>query len=899
MSEFNDQLRAYIQERMLIYNSSIDTSAGSAFDRTVIQPLLIRLGPDPTDTDAEQIIVDRLNAHDPSIKTERGSAVRDHYITPLTTALEPVRRLIRLVMLRSSWENVEYLSEEEADKLAENVFYERDRGSYATVSIRMKFASPRDVSVTPLNVAYAGTLRFLPSRTQSISRTQMAAQTDGSYYYMDITLISEKSGTIYNIPRNSISAIDGVTGVVSIQQPYAASSGRDYQDNLELRDAVRASLSTRNLVTKKSLRTVLPDIYHFPNIGYITVVGRLDPAMTRDIVWGPASINGIPGGVKSGMDPDLVYSRAFHIGGFTDVWISPDNVALDAQQAMDVRDLKDEGEIVFSSTTGFVSAGTPGRLEDDRAFFTEKDEGFLPVAVGDILYVQTRVLAGEHIEYTVTAVSDLYLDVVPDISAISLSNLSYEVRRRRSNYLQLSIDTLVAVDASNNPLVDSNGDPYLPAPGPGGGSEGVLSVVNRCATNVSLPLLYIERIEFLNPLTGEPTGVVVPEADPICFYVSDQASANQSWVRALYRQPTRFFTEQGQRYYTQDSLNSYIPCEVTGSAATVIDTGSSVSDIIDIAGAPATTPYSLYSNRAVAVGDLITYYNPATPTVAVAQGMIVATNVGGFATRYQVEFAVFPYPGLPGMTARITQGVQAASMGAMTDGSGFYSFDFLCQIYGASTRQDVGTTLALPSSSINSQGWRVLPRLEGYSFSIYEEPILCVTSVVNDSTAMTGQSVRITYWSTPLIQQVQTFLNTDEETVPAEDILARRMPPARVHTVLSFEPDANNIPAKDTVVADLTTYIDTWVDNASDAHYGSATRLSNVAEGLGAVRVGYPFSTIVEHDGKARAGKYNHGKLMSFHSNDGFIVPATVSTAISTLYQLAQFFAGVIVAEVM
>jgi len=885
-SGVNASLREFIEERMAVYDSDIDTDSGSEFDQLVIVPLLNRLGPDTTETDAEQIVIDRVRTHDPTISVDVGSGIRDGLITPLGAILEPFRRAVNLVLLRNSWTNVESMTNEEADILAENVFYYRDEGEKSIGSIRLKFASPRDVSVTLQNVAYAGSLRFVPTLPQSISRLEMTAQMTGAYYYMDVSMIAEQAGEEYNVEAGTISEIDGVTGVVGVEQLADFRDGRTTQTNLELRDAAQTSIVVRNLVTERSILTVLPDQEHYPEIGAILVVGRMDPAMSRDLVYGPASIGGIPQGIKGGSAPDIVVGEKFHMGGFTDIWAAPSASTSDVTESIDVKNISDEGALVFSSETGYVNAGTPGVLEDIRAFFTEVDEGFLPVQVDDYVIVEGQHSGGQHIEYVVTAVNDTDIEVTPDIaSGSSLSEVSYEIRRRYPGFVSVSVDTLVA-EADGSPVLDSSGNPYLPKPGLVKESEGVLAASNKGSGNVSLPLFYISRVEFLDPITDQPTGEVVPEGDPIVLYISDRASSSVVWVRVVYRYPTRFVLQMNHKLWTLDAGTYYVPPVLSGTATLVSST------VVEIDGVHYdSTPYvSCYPDRKPQPGDYIEYYDPASPGTALAGSVVVATNVGA-SNRYEVEEAVLPFPGTPGYEARILQGSRKSDM-TSTDAFGFYYFDMLMERY-TGTRQEVGTPLASPTNAfLLTQGWRLVPRLEGYGFSTLEEPGLTITSKVNDTTDVDGESIRITYLTTPLFRDVQDFLDSDSERVPAEDMLIRRMPPARVHIAMNFKPDSvTDLPTEEEAESGLAEYIEASVSSEEEA-YGSATAISNVVEELGARKVEYPFSTIVEYAGKARSGQGLLGRLMSFHGYDGFSVPENISTAIESLFRMAQFIPG-------
>jgi len=874
-SGIHESFAQFLIEKINEWDPDINTSEGSQFYQRVISPALLRLGPDPTDTSAEQVIIDRIQSHDPEIMTERGSGVRDTLVTPLEAILEPFRRFARTLILRGSWQNVDSLTDEEVDDLAARIFLTRDTGEYASGSLRLKFASPRSVTVTTTNIAYAGALRFIPSAAQSISITEMATNRTGSYYYFDVNLISEKAGVDYNVDAGTITSMDGIPGLLSVEQRYDFADGRSKQTNAEMKDAAEIAIAVRNLVTERSLRTVLPQ--QFPAAQIQEVIGRGDALMERDLVRGPTQVSGIPQGIIGPRAPSIILSDALHIGGFTDVWIRPVAASSSVQETVDVENLTDEGLIVFHSTTGSVNAGTPTELNDVRSFFTEDDGGLLPVVDGDFITVEGLLTSGHHTEFTVDTggVADKTLTTTGAISGTSIASKSYEVRRRVPGWIHLSLDTVVA-EADDTPLLDSNGDPYLPVPGRLLTSEGVAADQNIGRSNVSLPLLYVEQIELLNAITKQPTGELVPEADPIVHYVLDRVSSAKVWIRTLYRLPTRYSPGSGTKFYTLNAATYYEASELTGVGT--VSGADTISTDVDYTNLYASEDPS----RFVRVGDLLILDIGGTQYA----NHITEIHVGGDTKEYRVDGTI---PGSGTGTVVMVQGTTKGLMDSSTyqNGMGLYFFDWIAErVVG--TKQEVGTTVATPADSVVSQGWRVLPRLEGYSFSTLEEPILQISEMINDTTDLTlgARHVRITYRTTPLIAEIQDYLDEDEERTPAAHILARRTIPARVHLAMSY---TGGLVSGEPSVSAARTALQDFIEEGSNAL--NATNLSNVLEELDASKVVYPFSTVVEYLGKSRAGKFGYGKFLSFHGFDGAVLP-TASDSIVDWYRVADYTPG-------
>ncbi len=892
-----DSLEQFIREAVQRFDSEIDTSAGSKFDRLVTQPIMARLGPDPTDTDAIQVVLDRLRFYDPNISTEPGTGIRDVLVNPISTILEPFRLVAKTIVSRSSWKNVESMSEEEADRLADGVFKSRDEGAKASGSLRLKFGSPRNVLVSPANVARAGDLRFLPSRTQTISSSRMATQISGSYYYFDIELIAEKAGTEYEVEPGSIISIEGVSGLVGVVQLSKFSPGRDRQTNLELKAASQDSITIRNLSTERSIRTVLPDFEHFPSLDgpALVVVGRNDPLMLRDLLLGATNISGIPLGVKGATSPALAVNESVHLGGFTDVWMRTTSTQGDVQEILDIKNLFDEGALVYHADTGSVTTADPEILHDERAFFTGQDRGFLPVLPGDILIVQGVLdVDNAHREFTidspVSSPTELTVTEPGGISAlVDLPNVSYEVRRRRSGYITVSLDTLAAEEEGET-LVDTNGDALLPVPGRRLLPEAVASTKNKASGNASLPLVRINTIELLDPISNQPTGEVVPEADPITWFISDRVSSTKVLVRVLWRHPTAFATlinptggsVTPTSLYTLDASTIYVPASLSGSAVGIPDGGGD-SAVVEISGAEVTTPFaSEYPSRTPQVGDFIAVVIGGQNR----QGWIVETSVDGIPNRYRIDQEVIPV-GAPGFGV-ITQGTLAAGM-TNTDEFGFFYTDIVAT-RSVGTIDVLGTPLATPLGAIASQGWRIYPRLDAFSFSVFEEPLLEISNLVNDDTDMTavGTGIRITYVTTPILKDVQSFLDSDEERLPAEDMLARRLPLALVHVSLRYVPDpVTSAPLTNSAAQSLLEAI-------QEEGAITATRMSNVIEELGASKVTYPFASIVEYEGYSRTGHAGLGRLLAFRGLDGAVVPTDLAPESVEVYRIADFKPGTV-----
>jgi len=282
-----EDLRLYLQERMQEYDSTIDTSLGSTFDNTVIQPLINRIGPDPYITDIVSFIHGRLRGEFDSseLVLQDGEPIDDLVVRPNRVLLEAFRRQIRLIALGQSLANPELLNEKEADNLGANFFARRRLGGYSVGIARLYFTAPQFSLVNPSNALFTGGgLQFFPIEPQAIQADRMVFNEEDNLFYFDIVARSEAQGSEYNIAANQLNSIEGVPSVVKVTNKAAFEGGADKEGTVEFIERVETSLTEKSLVTVRGINARLLDT--FENIRLIQVIGFGDPEMNRDIITG-------------------------------------------------------------------------------------------------------------------------------------------------------------------------------------------------------------------------------------------------------------------------------------------------------------------------------------------------------------------------------------------------------------------------------------------------------------------------------------------------------------------------------------------------------------------------------------------------------------------------------------
>jgi hypothetical protein len=282
---FADDLKSFLENRLLALDPSIDLSPQSPAQLTVIDPILARFAEDPFSTDIPTFIKDRLTQEFPELVTDGGGALGDVLAKPLQLMLEPFKRQIELLKIGQSVRNASIMSDDEADALGANFFEERNQGGFSGGSVRLYFSAPTSQRVTPeKRVFTSGGLAFFPTESFIISSAQMNFNRQGSLYFMDITVRAENPGEAYNVSRGDIIGIDGVAGVVKATNLSDFKDGIPRESNEEFFANFDSVLTERSLVTRRGILARTPTL--FESVRALSVVGAGEPGMNRDILTG-------------------------------------------------------------------------------------------------------------------------------------------------------------------------------------------------------------------------------------------------------------------------------------------------------------------------------------------------------------------------------------------------------------------------------------------------------------------------------------------------------------------------------------------------------------------------------------------------------------------------------------
>jgi hypothetical protein len=278
-------LQAFIDQCLSNVDPTLDLSPGSPYDTGVVQPILQRLGTDPFTVDIGLFIQTTLNQQFPDMPTSEGDAFTDLFIKAAVILWNPIVREVTRVANSLSFQNPQILTVAEAQALGANLFATLDQGNKATGVVRIYFAQPQNISISPANfITDNQGLHFYPTEIQSIGVTEMLLNVEGTLYYFDINVIAEAAGSQYNDIPNSVVTIANVSSAVRITNKAKFSDGTPSQTAVQFIDATQQSLTERSLVTQRGIVAQLTTA--FSELTQINVRGFNDPEMNRDVLTG-------------------------------------------------------------------------------------------------------------------------------------------------------------------------------------------------------------------------------------------------------------------------------------------------------------------------------------------------------------------------------------------------------------------------------------------------------------------------------------------------------------------------------------------------------------------------------------------------------------------------------------
>jgi len=247
-------------------------------------------------------IQERLAEADVSLETREGSAHYDLFVQPQQLMLQPLIDAMDTLQTAQSIARILALTdpdafdEQKVDDLVANLYVYRDVGALAKTTVRVFYDEPKDKEFPALTAEFTSTAgSFFNTNDVKITASEMALNTDGSVFYMDIAVQAGAEGDSYNTPAGGITGFVNDSEAISVTNLTDAVGGLPRETNTELLTRAQNSIGVRDLETNKGINAILRE--KFPFLREIVPVGMGDPEMMRDILFNA------------------------HVGGKTDVYL--------------------------------------------------------------------------------------------------------------------------------------------------------------------------------------------------------------------------------------------------------------------------------------------------------------------------------------------------------------------------------------------------------------------------------------------------------------------------------------------------------------------------------------------------------------------------------------------------
>jgi len=257
---------------------------------------------------AEAIIRAFVNENFPTIETREGSAFKSLVITPAATIFALITKELATFNESLNILDIDLTTADESVVEAQlnNFLITRKTGSNASGVLRINVLTARDYTVSENLILLAPDLtQFSPTADTTVAAEDLLSDGETQYFLINVTSVASTSliitqDTVFTLDFTSF--IDpAVSGLVANSD---FSQGRAVETITEFRDRAAESITVRNLVTDKAIKSVMKE--QFSEILKVTPIGYGDVEMTRDLIT--------PFDIHKGGDVD-VYVRSDRIPG--------------------------------------------------------------------------------------------------------------------------------------------------------------------------------------------------------------------------------------------------------------------------------------------------------------------------------------------------------------------------------------------------------------------------------------------------------------------------------------------------------------------------------------------------------------------------------------------------------
>lgn len=427
--------------------------------------------PDQQDiVEAELLAKQILEANFPDLDLREGTAIRDLVLRPSAFLLSLCKKGFDYYFDQNTLANIDDTSSTElVDNILGNLFLTRNLGSQAVINVRLYFARQKAVSLTTsTSFSTDGALLFFPPISTTYPQTSLQFDSYQNEWYLDLDLLAAEKGSDYNISSGSLLYFSNFDPYfLHAEINYLAQASTSPETNSEFISRASTSISTRNLINKPSIDSILKQDLNYLN--RVVVVGAGDAEIYRDQVE-VAGSTGVSRLGSAMVFTDSVTKvqvtlagHGFILGQLVDVFesgIGPGLLYLKRVPVSVVIDAANfKVDLPFSIATRALAAPNVSAVEED--IFIHQG-GMVDVHCAEEVITDLRqftldslgrcVVEGPIYKVVQSAVSATSTpDTVPPSTAFTTSFLGHATRGNVS--LSQSVGGVVTLNMSSHPLV--------------------------------------------------------------------------------------------------------------------------------------------------------------------------------------------------------------------------------------------------------------------------------------------------------------------------------------------------------------------------------------------------------------------------------------------------------------
>lgn len=478
-------------------------------------------------------IKQRLLEYDPTFDTGDGAFFTSFAIDPLSVILQPLQDEIDQVKANQSimtileTANPDLFPEDVVDGIGSNFVLPRIQGSTATVTVQITFFEAQDfqANVGILTALDSNGNRWTNQGPVNVTAAEMSLNRLGTLFFVNVLFVSSDVGERFNITAGSITGLQSPpSGVIGATNPNDSDMlARNKETNTQYIARIQVAITVRALVTGRGIITTLTSTFTF--LTEVQPIGYGDPEMMRDILFHTHFGGNVDIYCKTpAPDPGQQDFKGLLIDTDRRLGITTSVVAQQTGFAYPTgNESIDESvnAVVATSFDGTVTftRGAAYLFDDPTGTFTRLDNGEPgvypnPSSAGHIYHNSILAAAGSITDATHIADSGNTLAfakpnmVVNVASPLSVAGI-YQVKSVLAGAIEIygefpvfplsnvaySVDENVALSYDFNPVaIDIQETPVS-------GREPF--------TITKVPVLLVQSIELLDPVSGEPTGTLL------------------------------------------------------------------------------------------------------------------------------------------------------------------------------------------------------------------------------------------------------------------------------------------------------------------------------------------------------------------------------------------------------